>query len=196
MENCIIIVDHPNVLLEGQLFSAQQKGIFKKDPADPDIYDLSWRFDIGKLLTAVAGGKKTVNVILVGSRPPEKDFVWDEAERNGFELYIHDRKAAEKEGSAGPELAAKITEIICAQAGPSILKLLTRDRELLPLITLANEKSWESEMWAFANGTSYAGEVARTVTRIKPLDNLFSKIGRYEFRWPVPISQEFEPGDQ
>ena len=40
-------------------------------------------------------------------------------------------------------------------------------------------------MWAFTNAFKENGEMAQTVTRIKPLDQVFNEIGRYEFEWPI-----------
>jgi uncharacterized LabA/DUF88 family protein len=62
--------------------------------------------------------------------------------------------------------------------------LLSGDRDFIPLINIANNRKWETEMWAFSNAFSEHGQMAQSVTRVKPLDGIFNKIGRFEFTWP------------
>ena len=78
MKNCVIIVDNSNVWIESTKYSAKQKGVLanvgEKDPCDP-----SWRIDFGQLINTVAGGLLVSKAILVGSRPPKNDSVWNAA---------------------------------------------------------------------------------------------------------------------
>ena len=73
---------------------------------------------------------------------------------------------------------------MCTVADRAILKLLSGDRDFIPLINIANNRKWETEMWAFNSAFKSYGQMAQSVTRIKPLDNVFDKIGKYEFLWP------------
>jgi hypothetical protein len=45
--------------------------------------------------------------LLVGSRPPPNDTVWEMAKRGGFEVITHDRDAANKEKAVDTELVAR-----------------------------------------------------------------------------------------
>ena len=184
MEECIVIIDNSNVWIEGQKFSAKHKGIIKADPADKDICDPLWRIDFGNLLHEVAEGKALIKAILVGSRPPQNDSVWDAAKHQGFEVIVHDRNTLGREKAVDTEIVAQGTEIVCTQHEPAILKLLSGDRDFIPLINIATKRNWETEMWAFTNAFSYGGQMAQTVTRIKPLDQVFHKIGHNEYVWP------------
>lgn len=185
MESCVIIIDNSNVWIEGQKFSAKNKGLVKKEFDDKDICDPSWRIDFGNLLNEVSEGKRILEAILVGSRPPQSDSIWQAAKSHGFKVYVHDRNSAGKEKAVDTEIVAQGTEIICTQPAPAILKLLSGDRDFIPLINIASRRNWETEMWAFTNSFSYGGQMAQSVTRIKPLDNVFNKIGHNEFPWPV-----------
>lgn len=178
MKDCIIIVDNSNIWIEGKKYSARQKGIEERD-------DPSWRIDFGKLLTIVAEGQKITNAILVGSRPPKNDSVWNAAKNQGFRVIVHDRNYAGKEKAVDTELAVQGTKIICTAKEPGTLKLLSGDRDFIPLITMATEMQWETEMWAFSNAFNEYGEMAQSVGKSKSLDNVFDQIGRYEFEWPV-----------
>lgn len=183
MEKSVIIVDNSNVWIEGKKFSAKQKGVLPGTDGKC-IDDPSWRIDFGQLLAVVAENTEISQAILVGSKPPQNDSVWEAAKSQGFQVIIHERNYLGKEKAVDTEIVVRGTEIVCTQE-PSILKLLSGDRDFMPLISFANNKGWITEMWAFSNAFNDGGEMAQTVTRIKPLDNVFDKIGRYEFEWPI-----------
>lgn len=178
MEECVIIVDNSNIWIEGKKYSARQKGIEIGD-------DPSWRIDFGKLLTVVAEGQKINKAILVGSRPPVNDSLWNAMGKQGLQVIVHDRNSAGKEKAVDTELVAQGTEIICTTSQPCVLKLLSGDSDFMPLINMASKRDWETEMWAFSNAFNEYGEMAQSVGKCKPLDNVFDKIGRYEFEWPA-----------
>lgn len=184
MNNCIILVDNSNVFIEGQKHSARKKGILKTTPDEKDPCDPSWRVDFGSLISQVAEGKPVLKAILVGSTPPRSDSIWEAAKHNGFEVITHERSSSGKEKAVDTEIVAKGTEIVCTVADRAILKLLSGDRDFIPLINIANNRKWETEMWAFNSAFNSYGQMAQSVTRIKPLDNVFDKIGKYEFLWP------------
>ncbi|WP_165358996.1 NYN domain-containing protein [Spirosoma sordidisoli] len=188
MENCLIIVDNSNVWIEGQKYSAKAKGVLKTNPNDRDICDPSWRIDFGELLKQVSEGQNIVGAILVGSRPPQSDSIWESADRSGFKVIVHDRNAAGKEKAVDTELAVQGTAAIYSQPTPGVLKLLSGDRDFIPLVNMAAQKGWETEMWAFTSSFTQYGQMAQTVTRIKPLDHCFNEISSYGFTWPVPGS--------
>ncbi|MDE5814928.1 MAG: NYN domain-containing protein [Alistipes sp.] len=177
MKECVIIVDNSNVWIEGKKYSARKKNIKVGD-------DPSWRIDFGKLLSTVANGQPIRNAILVGSRPPQNDSVWNAAKQNGFSVIVHDRNCVGKEKSVDTELVAQGTKIVCTSSAGT-LKLLSGDRDFIPLINIATELRWETEMWAFSNAFQQTGVMAQSVTRINSLDNVFSKIGHCEFKWPT-----------
>ena len=151
MDKCVIIIDNSNVWIEGQKFSAKRKGHTKSNIEDKDICDPSWRIDFGNLLSEISESKPIIKAVLVGSRPPQTDTIWEAAKQHGFEVYIHDRNSAGKEKAVDTEIVAQGTEIICMEKEPAIFKLLSGDRDFIPLINIANKRGWETEMWAFTN---------------------------------------------
>lgn len=179
----VIIIDNSNVFIEGQKHSAKLKGQVKSSPSERDICDPSWRIDFGKLLTKVANGTDILKAVLVGSRPPANDSVWTAAKNKGFEVFVHDRGYDGKEKAVDTEIVAQGTRIVC-QNDAAILKLLSGDRDFIPLINIANEQAWETEMWAFTNSFRDHGEMAQSVTRVCPLDDVFGEIGHNDFDWP------------
>ena len=103
----------------------------------------------------------------------------------GLIIITHEKNTSGKEKAVDTEIVAKGTELVCTTLKPAILKLLSGDRDFIPLINIAIGRKWETEMWAFESAFKAYGQMAQTVNRIKPLDPIFSKIGRNEFKWPI-----------
>lgn len=180
----VVVVDNSNVFIEGQKFSARQKGVLRDETDTRDPQDPSWRVDFGRLLTTVAKGRVVSHAILVGSRPPQNDSVWDAAERYGFNVTVHERNAANKEKAVDTELVAQGTEVVCTVPTPQYIAVLSGDRDFIPLVKVAQRRNWSVEMWAFKNAFNPAGEMATTVDIINPLDDVFPQIGTNVFSWP------------
>lgn len=180
----VVVVDNSNVFIEGQKFSARNKSVHKAAPFDREPKDPSWRIDFGGLLFAVSDGRVVEHAILVGSRPPKNDSVWKTAEDSGFTVTVHDRNLQNEEKAVDTELVAQATEIICTESDPMDLAILSGDRDFIPLVKVAQRRKWEVEMWAFSTAYTSTGQMATSVDHVRPLDQVFPKIGRYEFQWP------------
>lgn len=186
MDKCIIMVDNSNVFIEGQKYSARLKGVKKAPSEDRDPCDPSWRISFGDLISCLAEGRKIHAAILVGSRPPRNDSVWESARTHGFDVTVYDRGVGGQEKAVDTELVARGTEIICMAAEPMVTVIASGDRDFIPLVNVSHRKGWEVEMWAFTSAFNPRGEMATTVDRTKPLDSVFPKIGYHDFDWPIP----------
>ena len=185
MENkVVIIVDNSNIFIEGGKYSAKQKGVFRNNEETRDPQDPSWRVDFGQLLNKVANGRGVSHAVLVGSRPPSNDSVWEAAENNGFQVTVHERSSDNKEKAVDTELVAQGTEIICTVSDPQYIAILSGDRDFIPLVKMAQKHGWLVEMWAFKSAYNPNGELAMTVDIIQPLDEIFAEIGHSVFVWP------------
>ncbi|MHC6202132.1 NYN domain-containing protein [Breznakiellaceae bacterium SP9] len=171
MEECLILVDNSKVFVEGRKFSAKLQGLLEP-------IDWSWRIDFGSLLNEVANGHTIIKAILVGSTPPPNDSLWKAAEKH-FEVKTFERNHySGEEKAVDTELLASGLEIIFEHPNPAVLKLLSGDRDFVPLITRAYKKGWETELWGFNSSISH--ELSQIVSRVKTLDNVFDKIGRVD----------------
>jgi uncharacterized LabA/DUF88 family protein len=171
MENlteCLILVDNSNIFIEGKKFSAKKKGLDKED--------WSWRIDFGALLKHVANGHHIISSILVGSTPPPNDSLWNAAKSQGFEVITYERSIFGGEKAIDTELVALGVEKIYEHPRPAVLKLLSGDRDFLPLIKRAYKRGWEMELWGFSD--SISNELAQAVHRVKLLDSVFDNIGK------------------
>lgn len=168
MEECVIIVDNSNIWIEGKKHSARIKGISTpyhgKDPIDND-----WRIDFGKLLEFTEEGKKIRKAILVGSKPPKNDSLWNAARKKGFEVEVEERNFQNKEKAVDTRLVANGVALIYSTT-PAVLKILSGDTDFKPLIEHANNKNWETEIWAFSSALG-AKEYLKSVNRVVELDS-------------------------
>lgn len=179
INECLILVDNSNVFIEGRKFAARQKGLTKQPTDERDPVDWSWRIDFGSLLTQIANGHKIIKAILVGSTPPPNDSLWETAEAQGFEVKTYPRSSATgMEKAVDTELVASGLKILYKHPCPAVLKLLSGDRDFIPLIRNAYEEGWETELWGFS--ASISNELSQIVSRVKLLDSVFTQISKYE----------------
>jgi uncharacterized LabA/DUF88 family protein len=180
MEECVILVDNSNLFIEGQKASAVRKGVTPTFLGDRQPSDISWRIDFGRLLQQLANGRQ-IRSILVGSRPPPNDDVWDMARRSGFEVTTHDRDAANREKAVDTELVAQGTLLI-ATTDPAVLVIASGDRDFLPLVTVAHKRNWTVEVAAFSQAIS--SQLSIAADSVRPLDGSLDLIGHCAFKWP------------
>jgi uncharacterized LabA/DUF88 family protein len=171
---CVILVDNSNIFIGGRKVSAQRQNM---QGEQLEAGDPSWRIDFGNLLSVLSEGRPIHRAILVGSRPPFADAVWKAAEREGFEVIVHDRNSRHQEKAIDTELVARGTEIVCECETPGVLIVASGDADLLPLIVVAKEHGWRTEMWAFRSSFNPESELCQTVDRVQLLDDFFGEIG-------------------
>lgn len=175
LKDCLILVDNSNVWISGMQHSASKKGIVQPGPKGEIPIDPLWRVSFGNLLNTIKNGHDVIGSYLVGSRPPANDSLWEAANKH-FNVEVYTRSST-GEKAVDTKLVVTGTQVICMHGKPAILKLLSGDRDFLPLVELAHQFNWETELWCFSHAMSY--ELAQTVTRFYPLDDVFNAIGFY-----------------
>jgi uncharacterized LabA/DUF88 family protein len=168
MDECLILVDNSSVFIEGQKFSAKKRNLSLAQ-------DYTWRIDFGALLQEVANGHKIIKALLVGSTPPPNDSLWNAAKNVGFEVKTYERSPS-GEKVVDTELLASGLKVVYKHPRPAILKLLSGDRDFIPLIRNAYEEDWETELWGFSD--SISNELQQMVNRVILLDEVFEVIGK------------------
>lgn len=179
---CVILVDNSNVFIGGRKYSAIQKGVEPNGHGDP--VDPSWRLDFEKLLACLASGRSIHAALMVGSSRSEDDPVWESADQAGFDVVVHERKPGRGEKAVDTELVARGTEIITTTEKPMVLVITSGDADYLPLVDVAHRWDWKVEMAAFAESFDPNGVMARSVERVRLLDECFEQIGQCEYEWP------------
>lgn len=92
-----VYVDNSNVWIEGQRLSAVKKGLATSiaDANASGVVDNDWRYDFGRLYELVCpSGTPVGRSILIGSKPPPSDSVWELARDQGFEVEVYQRSAS------------------------------------------------------------------------------------------------------
>jgi hypothetical protein len=92
-------VDNSNVWIEGQRIQAVKRGLAHdvRDAMDRNV-GAPWAYDFGRLYEPVCPPRAQVGrSILLGSRPPPNDSVWERAHAEGFEVEVFNRNVANKE---------------------------------------------------------------------------------------------------
>jgi hypothetical protein len=166
-------VDNSNVWIEGMRVSAVNKGMASSihDAMDRRITDHSWRYDFGRLYRlACPETAKVGRSVLVGSRPPPNDSLWDIARTEGFEVITHDRNRANKEKKVDSTIVTLMMEdsyeYMRAERHDRAV-LAAGDSDFVPQVESLTRRGLE--VWVmFWNHASR--ELRDTCTRFLPLD--------------------------
>jgi uncharacterized LabA/DUF88 family protein len=179
VDQCVILVDNTNLFIGGQQLAAERKGVKQRRGKHDAPSDPSWRLDFSGLYCSLADGRTVNAAVMVGSRDPDDECVWeDEARAAGFAVVVQNTNGNHQEKAVDTELVARGTEIICTADEPMVLVLASGDRDYVPLVDVAHRNGWRVELCAFRASFSRHGELASRVHRVRPLDDCFSAISR------------------
>lgn len=95
-----IYVDNSNLWIEGQYVKAVIDGKADniKEAHEQRKREKTWKYDFGKLLTLISGDPNKIDrAVLYGSKPTEKDSLWNAAKKSGFEVFAIHRNASNQE---------------------------------------------------------------------------------------------------
>lgn len=133
-----LYVDNSNVWIEGMHVAAVVTG------TAPDIWTAQdrnittpWSYDFGRLLYFAGGEKDDVGrAVLYGSRPPKNDSLWGSAQRQGFEVVVYDRNAANREKKIDTQITADMIEDSYELMKPARdeITLVAGDKDYVPAV--------------------------------------------------------------
>lgn len=106
-----VYVDNSNVWIEGRRASAVARGLAPsfEDAIDQNIVDPAWSYDFGRLYELACPPDAQVGrSLLLGSRPPANDSLWERARSADFEVEVYDRNAANREKKVDTGLATRL----------------------------------------------------------------------------------------
>lgn len=90
-----IYVDNSNVWIEGKYVSAVKNGMVPdiSEAHRNKICNMTWAYDFGKLLKLACDGdiSDVKRAVLYGSKPTDRDSLWNAAKREGFEVVTKHR---------------------------------------------------------------------------------------------------------
>jgi hypothetical protein len=154
MNECLILID-------GNYLSMEQKRLFPRKKILPTYFS--------QLVQEVANGHKIIEAIIVAN-PHMNGSIWESSRSQSFPTRFYSRSFQ--------DLVVRGTVILVTHKNPATLKILSGDREFTPLIEIAQERKWDTEIWGFSSSTSRA--LANMVTQVRTLDDVFKKIGKCE----------------
>lgn len=136
-----VYVDNSNVWIEGRRASAVAKGMTPsfQDAFDDKVTDPSWTYDFGRLYElACADAEQVGRSLLLGSRPPANDSLWDMAQNAGFEVEVFDRNAANREKQVDTGLVTRMMsdsyEHMQTRVPDVMAVLFSGDRDYVPTV--------------------------------------------------------------
>ena len=141
-----IFVDNSNVWIEGQYASAVNKKQANNmsDAHDNNVKDDSWRIDFGKLLDLVTD-KNPMDIktaLLLGSKPPRNDTLWNTAKSAGFEVELLTRNAQNREKAIDTGIVQKLDKCLYRKATEGdIFILVAGDKDFIHSIRAIREEN-------------------------------------------------------
>ena len=169
-------VDNSNVWIEGQRIQAVKQGLAR------DAYDAMnrkinapWSYDFGRLYELVCPlGMKVGRSILVGSRPPPNDSVWERARSEGFQVEVFGRNAANKEKQVDSSIVTTMMEdsyeYMKAERGDMAV-LVAGDGDYVPNVRSMQKRGLQVRVVFWKHATSR--ELRETADEFVDLDQHF-----------------------
>lgn len=134
-----VYVDNSNIWIEGKYHSAVKKGMIDNvfDAHASNLCDQYWSYDFGKLLN-VASSKSVNDVkkaVLFGSKPTDKDSLWQSAVAKGYQVITANRNASNKEKRVDTGFAAAVLKDLYKEVHKSDeIILCAGDSDFFPVI--------------------------------------------------------------
>lgn len=134
-----VFVDNSNVWIEGKFASAVKKGFASNliEAHKNNCDDKGWAIDFGRLLYAATDTniQEVKNAILFGSKPTDKDSLWNAMRECGFEVRNLPRNVANKEKKVDTGIVAEILKTLYTKAVEGdVFILIMGDSDFVPVI--------------------------------------------------------------
>lgn len=172
-------VDNSNVWIEGGRIQAVRRGL-AKDPADAARREISspWSYDFGHLYELVCPpGTMIGHSLLVGSRPPPNDSLWDRARDEGFEVDVFDRNVAGREKQVDSHIVTTMLDdsyqYMKSERG-DIAVLVAGDGDYVPSIRSLQRRQLRVRVMFWKHATSR--ELREACDKFIELDPYFDRL--------------------
>lgn len=168
MNGLHLFIDNTNIFIEAQRV-AREKYFYD------DELVIRLRIDYGSLLNKVRDGRKLMETVLVGSRPPQKDTVWNTLKTLGIEPRIFDRSIfTGKEKKVDAELTNAIRDTLEDNLKPGTIAIVAGDKDYIPTLERCVKRKWNVEVYFWSQAS---GELKKmTGVKFINLDSFFTDI--------------------
>lgn len=173
-----VFVDNSNVWIEGKFLSAVKKGMAENisEAHKKKISDKTWKMDFGKLLECVVDGnlQDVKEAIIVGSKPTQKDSLWNAMSKAGFNVKAEQRNASNREKKIDTGIVQKINRKLYKESEEDdVFVLVLGDSDYVPVIEDIKEEKRKVKVAFWDN---VAGEIVTAADEYLNLNNCFEKI--------------------
>ncbi|MCH7812612.1 MAG: NYN domain-containing protein [Planctomycetes bacterium] len=147
MNGLHLFIDNSNVFIEGQRVARET---FHYD----DQLVLRFRVSYGGLLDFVQEGRPLKEAVLVGSRPPPNDALWNRLEALGIEPRIFERSFyTGREKRVDAELTNAIRDTLEENPDSGTIALVAGDADYVPVLERCLKKAWAVEIYFWAQAS-------------------------------------------
>ena len=176
MNGLHLFIDNSNVFIEGQRVARET---FHFD----DQLVLRFRVNYGGLLDFVRQDRKLEEAVLVGSRPPPNDALWNRLAQLGIEPRIFDRSIfTGREKRVDAELTNAIRDTLEDNDEPGTIALVAGDQDFVPTLERCLKREWNVELNFWAQASSSLKELPEV--RFTDLAMGFEKVTFVEGKLP------------
>ncbi|CAI2194732.1 2276_t:CDS:2, partial [Funneliformis geosporum] len=163
-EHVHVFVDNSNLYVEAKYSVGQLERIYdrvkvinedtKVEEYRQVYYMKHLRIDYGCLLTTILSGRSMgSSPVIVGSRPPSDDTLWNKVKSLGYEVTVYDRNNENKEKRVDMKLGiSMVVQTLLKAKGPGVLVLIAGDGDCEPALEEILKAGWKVEIrfWASA----------------------------------------------
>jgi len=164
-----LFIDNSNLFIEAR-GTARYK--FQYD----DDFIIRLRINYGALLEQIRNQRKLMETVLVGSRPPQNDTLWNKLKDFNIEPRIFDRSFySGKEKRVDAELSNAIRDTLEDNVEPGTIALVAGDQDYMPTIERCVKKKWNVEIYFWEHAVSSSLKSYPSI-KFYSLDNWFNVI--------------------
>ncbi|MDI6757463.1 MAG: NYN domain-containing protein [Endomicrobiia bacterium] len=168
MNGLHLFIDSSNVFIEAQRVARAR---YNYD----DFLVPRLRISYGNLLDFVKDGRKLMEAVLVGSRPPSNDNLWNKLKTLNIEPRIFDRSLfTNREKSVDAEMINAIRDTLDDNPHPGTIALVAGDEDYLTTLERCLKKGWSVETYFWSQCSSKLKKLNNA--KFIELDQVFKKL--------------------
>ncbi|MFH1005492.1 MAG: NYN domain-containing protein [Bacteroidota bacterium] len=168
MNGLHLFIDNSNIFIEAQRV-ARDKYFYD------DELVIRLRINYGNLLDKIRNERKLMETVLVGSRPPQNDSLWDKLKQIGIEPRIFDRSIfTNREKGVDAELSNAIRDTLEDNQESGTIAIVAGDKDYIPTLQRCLKKKWDVEIYFWGQISS---ELKKMIgVKFINLDSFFEEI--------------------
>lgn len=170
MNGLHLFIDNSNIFIEAQRV-ARNKFFYD------DELIVRLRINYGALLDEIRQNRTLKETVLVGSRPPPNDALWNKLKDLHVEPRIFDRNPyTGKEKRVDAELTNAIRDTLEDNPTPGTIAIVAGDQDYTPTLERCLKRDWQLEIYFWEQAASALKSLQEKGANFLSLDNYFKNI--------------------